>query len=183
VGDTISLCLQQPDYATATAVAEVIGSAIEGATAVPRDASTVTVSLPEAFRGRPTEFLAAVGQLTVAVDFPARVVVNERTGTIVVGGPVTIAPVAVAHGSLTVEVQRYYQVSQPQPLAQGETIVTPEATVEAEEEKAALVPLRAATVDDLVRALNALQATPRDLIAILHALKEAGALHAALEVL
>ena len=178
----LSLSLRYPDDAAAVAVAAAINQTAPDA-AVPRDAGTVLVSLPEPFRGRPTEFLAVIGQLTVIIDPPARVVINERTGTVVVGGPVTISPVAVAHGSLTVEIRTTAAVSQPPPLSGGETVVLPETAITVEEEAAALAPLRAATVDDLVRSLNALHATPRDLIAILQAIKQAGALHAELEVL
>jgi len=196
----LSLSLRYPDDAAAVAVAAAINEATPDTrqasfdqaapdtrqasfAAVPRDAGTVLVSLPEPFRGRLTEFLAVIGQLTVTIDPPARVVINERTGTVVVGGPVTISPVAVAHGSLTVEVRTTAAVSQPPPLSGGETVVVPETAITVEEEAAALAPLRAATVDDLVRSLNALHATPRDLIAILQAIKQAGALHAELEVL
>ena len=196
----LSLSLRYPDDAAAVAVAAAINEATPDTrqasfdqaapdtrqasfAAVPRDAGTVLVSLPEPFWGRPTEFLAVIGQLTVTIDPPARVVINERTGTVVVGGPVTISPVAVAHGSLTVEVRTTAAVSQPPPLSGGETVVVPETAITVEEEAAALAPLRAATVDDLVRSLNALHATPRDLIAILQAIKQAGALHAELEVL
>ena len=147
------------------------------------DSGTVVVQIPEAYRGRQTEFLALIGDLTVVVDSPARVVINERTGTVVVGGPVTISPVAVAHGSLTVEITTTAAVSQPPALSQGQTVATPQTQISANEPEAALSPIRAATVDDLVRALNALHATPRDLIAILQAIKQAGALNAALEVL
>jgi flagellar P-ring protein precursor FlgI len=177
------LSLSEPDYATAVAVARAISEGIAGASATAVDSATVSVKAPEAFGTRPVELLAAIGELLVPVDAPARVVVNERTGTIVVGGPVTIAPVAVAHGNLTVEIATTATVSQPPPLSQGTTQVVPATTISAKEEQAAIVPMRAATVDDLVKALNALHATPRDLIAILQALKEAGALHATLEVL
>jgi len=183
VGDTLSLSLHYPDYATSVAVAEAINRAVGGAPAAAEDAGTIVVTVPERYRGRTTEFLAIVGGLTVQVDIPARVVINERTGTIVVGGPVAISPVAVAHGSLTVTVHSVPLVSQPAPLSPGETVTTQETTVTAEEQTSAVRMLEGATVGDLVRALNALQASPRDLIAILQAVKEAGALHATLEVL
>ena len=183
VGDILSLSLDQADYATAVAVAGAINEAIEGEGAVARDAGTVVVRLPEDFRDRPTEFIAGIGHLTVIADAPARVVINERTGTIVVGGPVSISPVAVAHGNLTVEIQTTAAVYQPPPLSGGETVVAPETALSAQEEEAALAPLGGGTVDDLVQSLNALNASPRDLIAILQAIKEAGALHAELEVL
>jgi len=183
LGETFYLYLLNPDPASAVAVAEAINRAVEGAAALGVDAGAVAARVPESYRGRETELLALVQELTVTVSPPARVVINERTGTIVIGGPVTVSPVAVAHGGLTVEVKVEAAVSQPPPLSPGETVVVPQTSVTAIEEKSSLAPLRAATVDDLVRALNALRATPRDLIAILQAIKEAGALNASLEVL
>jgi flagellar P-ring protein precursor FlgI len=208
---SLSLSLSQPDSATAVAIARAINqrvynsdgpSALRPAAqptaplknrssenlpveivAAASDSGTVVVPIPEAYRDRHTEFLALIGDLTVAVDSPARVVINERTGTVVVGGPVTISPVAVAHGSLTVEITTTAAVSQPPALSQGQTAATPQTQISASEPKAVLSPIRAATVDDLVQALNALHATPRDLIAILQAIKQAGALNAELEVL
>jgi flagellar P-ring protein precursor FlgI len=179
----LSLSLHNPDYATAVAIARAVAQAVPDVGAAPRDAGTVTIPIPPAFWGRPTELIALIGDLTVPVDAPARVVINERTGTIVVGGPVTISPIAVAHGSLTVEIQTTAAVYQPPPLSPGETVVAPDTTLTAQEESGIIAPLRAATVDDLVQSLNALNATPRDLIAILQAIKQAGALHADLEVL
>ncbi|HUU55680.1 MAG TPA: flagellar basal body P-ring protein FlgI [Armatimonadota bacterium] len=182
-GGMVSLSLLTPDDATAVAVARAVNEAVPEAEAVARDAGTVVARVPEGFGENATEFLASIGKLTVSADVPARVVINERTGTIVVGGPVTIAPVAVAHGSLTVEIQTVAAVYQPPPLSGGETVVAPETAIDAREDEAVMVPLRAATVEDLVRSLNALRASPRDLIAILQAMKEAGAIHATVEVL
>jgi len=181
--NTVQLSLQAPDSATAVAVAKAINQALTSTAAIALDAGTVMALMPEAYRGRQTEFLALLEGLTVAVDVPARVIINERTGTIVVGGPVTISPIAVAHGSLTVEIRSSASVSQPPPASPGQTVVVPQTQINAAEERAALAPVRAATVDDLVRALNALHASPRDLIAILQAIKQAGALNADLEVL
>jgi len=179
----LSLSLAQPDSATAVRIARAINQAVAGACAGASDSGTVTVPIPDTYLGRQTEFLALIGDLTVSVDAPARVVINERTGTIVVGGPVTISPIAIAHGSLTVEVATTAAVSQPPPLSPGQTVVAPQTEITAAEQTAALAPVQAATVDDLVRALNALHATPRDLIAILQGIKQAGALNAELEVM
>jgi len=179
----VVLSLQEADYGTAVAIARAVNNAIAGAAARAEDAGTVTVPIPEQFRGRTAELLAAIGDLPVALDPPARVVINERTGTVVVGGPVTISPVAVAHGNLTVEVSTTGTVSQPPALSPGQTVVVPQTAVSAKEEGTALAPVRGGTVDDLVSCLNALHASPRDVIAILQAIKQAGALHAVLEVL
>lgn len=183
VGDVLLLSLHRPDYQAAVAVARAIAQAAPGAEARAQDAGLVAVRVPEAYQGRAAEFYALLGELEVSLYPPARVVIVERTGTVVVGGPVTISPVAVAHGALRVEVGTRSEVSQPPPLSPGTTVVTPEVQLWAEEESAALLPVRGATVDDLVRCLNALQASPRDLIAILQAIKQAGALHAELELL
>lgn len=180
-GGMVTLSLAAPDYATADAVERAI-NAQYARSAAARDAGAVAVRVPNEFAGNETKFLAALGALTLRPDAAARVVINERTGTVVVGGPVTISPVAVAHGNLTVEVTASAAVSQPPPLSGGETVVAPETEIEASEETRPLTPLVGATVDDLVRALNALQASPRDLVAILEAIKQAGALHATLEV-
>ena len=116
--------------------------------------------------------------MTVRPDTVARVVINERTGTIVIGGNVRIGNVAVAHGNLTVRVQEGADVSQPNPLAAGETVTTPTTETEVREGSPQLVTLPStATVDDLARAMNAVGASPRDLIAVLQAMEQAGALH------
>ena len=130
------------------------------------------------------EFIAAVGELRVEVDVPAKIVVNERTGTIVMGKDVRISPVAILHGNLSVEIQTVLQVSQPGPLSQGKTEVVPEVTVRAKDEPTKSVVLKqGATVEELVRALTAIGSSARDIIAILQNLRAAGALDAELEVI
>jgi len=130
------------------------------------------------------EFVGEIENLTVEADRPARIVINERTGTIVMGKDVRIAPVAIMHGALTVEIQTLLITSQPEPLSSGQTTVTPQATVTAKEEKARNIVLKeGASVEELVRALTAIGSTPRDIIAILQNLKAAGALEAELEVI
>ena len=123
--------------------------------------------------------------ISVDVDAKAKVVVNERTGTVIIGSEVTISPVSISHGNLSISIETQFNVSQPQPLAPGgQTVVVPEQKVTAQEQKSSFVTLgRGATVDDLIRSLNALGVTPRDTIAILEALKTAGALQAELEIL
>jgi flagellar P-ring protein precursor FlgI len=122
--------------------------------------------------------------LTLEADRSAKVVVNERTGTIVMGKEVRIAPVAILHGNLSVEIQTRLEVSQPAPLSQGQTAVVPQTGVEAKQEKARNVLLKdGATIEELVRALTAIGSTPRDIIAILQNLRAAGALDAELEII
>ena len=129
--------------------------------------------------------IADVGELSVAQSSIAKVIVNERTGTIVIGSTVQISPVAISHGNLTVEISTEYEVSQPQPITEtGSTVVVPQTGVTAKEQSAHLVQLNpGTTLEELVRALNELKVTPRDMVAILQALKEAGALHAELEII
>jgi len=131
-------------------------------------------------------FLDEIMQKEVTVDMPATVVINERTGTIVVGESVSISSVAISQGSLVVKVKETAQVSQPMaPFSEaGSTQVIPETMVGVEEQNAYLIPVeRAVTVSELAKALNAIGASPRDLIAIFNALKEAGALQAKLVIM
>ena len=130
------------------------------------------------------QFISELENLTVEADRPARVVINERTGTIVLGKDVRVAPVAILHGNLSVEIQTIMQVSQPGVLGQGTTEVVPQTSVAAKEEKARNVVLKqGATVEELVRALASIGSTPRDVIAILQNLRAAGALEAEIEVI
>jgi flagellar P-ring protein precursor FlgI len=128
--------------------------------------------------------VAELEGITVESDRAARVVINERTGTIVMGKDVRISPVAILHGNLTVEIQTTFAVSQPELLSAGKTAVVPQTEVSVKEEKARNVSLKdGATVEDLVRALIAIGSTPRDVISIFQSLKMAGALDAELEVI
>jgi flagellar P-ring protein FlgI len=144
----------------------------------------IAIATPDEWKDRMAEFIAAVEDLRIDVDAPARIVVNERSGTIVMGKDVRIAPVAILHGNLSVEIQTNLQVSQPAPLSQGKTEVVPQTTVAAKEEPARNVVLKdGATIEELVRALTAVGSTARDIIAILQNLRAAGALDAELEVI
>jgi len=135
-------------------------------------------------RDDPIPFIAVVEELSVRPDAVAQVVINERTGTVVLGHDVRISTVAVAHGSLTVRVQPVVEVSQPPPLSDGETVVTVTPDITVEEQPGRLMLLESGTsVAELVEALNAIGATPRDIIAILQAIKAAGALYGELVVM
>src|SRR5262249_55113025 len=130
------------------------------------------------------EFVAEMEGLTLEADRVEKIVINEKTGTIVLGKGVKISPVAILHGALSVEVRTTLAVSQPEPLSSGKTTVVPQTTVSATEEKAKNVVLdKGATVEQLVRALQAIGSTPRDIIAVLENLRSAGALDAELEVI
>jgi flagellar P-ring protein FlgI len=148
------------------------------------DAGAVTVRVPADYQGHLPELIARLEPLSVEIDSPAKVVINERTGTVVMGGEVRLGTAAVAHGSLAVRISTQLQVSQPAPLSPGQTTVTPQTDVDIKENDARLVTLDAgATLGDVVRALNLLGATPRDIIAVMQALKAAGALRAEIVIL
>jgi flagellar P-ring protein precursor FlgI len=186
-GNTLRLQLRRADFTTAARIAAAVNRkfAAGGAPAAQPDSSgVVTVTGPPAYASRPVEFIAELESLEVEADRPARIVVNERTGTIVMGKDVGIACVAVMHGNLTVEIQTSFAVSQPPPLSSGETVVAPQVGVGIKEEKTRNVVLKqGATVEELVRALTAIGSTPRDVIAILQSLRAAGALEAEMEVI
>ena len=181
-GGAILLTLGANDFATASRVASAVNGKLPGsASAV--DAATVRVEVPPSRAGDLVGLIAELEELPVEPDSAARVAVNERTGTVVVGGAVRISAAAVTHGDLHVEIGANTIVAQPPALSGGSTAVVTQPTVSATEETKAMVAIKpTASVDDLVKALNALKVTPRDVIAILQALKEAGALHAVLEV-
>lgn len=177
---SVVLALNQPDFTTASRIAAAVNQAF-GNIAVARDPGTVILSVPPAYGGNVVDFVAAVEELPVTPDSVARVVINERTGTVVVGGNVTIDAVAVSQGGLSVQITRTTAVSQPPPFSGGSTVTTHNTTMNAQEPAANVISLPAmASVSDVVRALNAVGATPRDIIAILQAMKAAGALHAEL---
>jgi flagellar P-ring protein precursor FlgI len=183
----VKLQLMQPDFTTAIRISAVINDKFADGKpplAKPENSALVAVTIPPDYANRPVEFIAEVEALTVQADRPARVVINERTGTIVMGKEVRVSPVAIMHGNLTVEIQTVNTVSQPAPLSQGQTAVVPQVSVGAKEEKSrSLVLKQGATVEELVRALGSIGSTPRDVIAILQSLRAAGALEADIDVL
>ena len=182
----LKLQLRQPDFTTAVRVSAIVNKKFPGTTplAKPENSALISINVPPEYSSRVTEFVADIEALEVDVDRPARVVVNERTGTIVMGKEVRVSPVAIMHGNLTVEIQTILQVSQPQPFGQGTTEVVPQQTTSTSEEKARnLVLKEGATVEQLVQALSSIGSTPRDIIAILQSLRAAGALEADLEVI
>lgn len=186
-GPRLRLQLRHADFTTAARIAEAVNQNFSTGgrpIAQAENPAVVAIETPQSYGSRQVAFLSELENLTVEADRPARVVVNERTGTIVLGKEVRIAPVAIMQGALTVEIQTSAAVSQPPPLSSGTTTVTPQVTVGAKEEKARNVVLKqGATVEELVRALTLIGTTPRDIIAILQSLRAAQALDAELEVL
>jgi flagellar P-ring protein FlgI len=182
----ITLNLRNNDFTTIQRIGDVINGAYPGI-AVALDASTVKIAVPSAIASdHLVQFLDDITLKEVSVDSPATVVINERTGTIVVGQNVGISSVAISQGSLVVKVKESAQVSQPStPFAGGgSTEVVPETLVGVEETNAYLIPVeRAVTVSELAKTLNAIGASPHDLVAIFNALKQAGALQAKLVIM
>jgi flagellar P-ring protein precursor FlgI len=146
------------------------------------DSSTVRVRIPEGMPGSPVDFLARLEAIEVTPDAPARIIINERTGTIVANARIRISHCAVSHGNLTINIASTLDVSQPSPFSQtGSTMVTPRTETKVTEPKATLIALpEMPTVEKVASALNALGVTPRDMMAIFQAIKQAGALHAEL---
>lgn len=181
----IQLTLREADFTTADRVVQAVNASFGEGVAVAASPGQITVSLPESFAQNAVGFLGRLEILDVEADIKARVVFNERSGTVVVGGNVTLGPAAVAHGNLNVTVLTQFGVSQPAPFARrGDTVVVPNTTLTVDEGEGTLQAIPNATsVEELVQALNALGASPRDLIAILEALRKAGALQAELEIL
>lgn len=186
-GNQLRLQLRYADFTTAARIAEALNQKFAaGGAPVARaeNSALVSVAVPASYASRSIEFMADVETVTVEADRPARIVINERTGTIIMGKEVRISPVAIMHGNLTVEIQTSLVVSQPPPLSPGTTEVVPQVGVGIKEEKARnLVLQQGATVEELVRALSSIGSTPRDIIAILQNLRTAGALEADLEVI
>jgi flagellar P-ring protein precursor FlgI len=177
------LLLKDPDLNTARLIAKAVNERNPGA-AFPLDAGTVVVCIPPLRAENPIGFLSEVGLCEVAPDVTARVIINERTGTVVSGENVTISTAAVAHGNLFIIAAETPQVSQPAPFSGGTTTVVPRTQIDVNEQRARMnVIPKATTVSDVARALNALGVTPRDLISIFQALKQAGALHAEIIVI
>ncbi len=174
----LRLLLQDPDYSTAQVISQAINERFPGAALV-IDGGTVQVAAVGAKSGELARFVDEIGTIKIHPDVPARVAINEKTGTIVAGEQVKLSMVAVAHGNLSVTTTETPQVSQPNPFGRGRTVVVPRTNVGVAEQGGFLQVLpRTVTVAELARALNALGATPRDLIAILQAMRAAGALHA-----
>ncbi len=212
---TLSLILPNPDFTNASRVAEAINTALNGSMARTMDAGAIEVVVPKAYRGNTVGLVAMIEQLEITPDQSSKVVINERTGTVVIGENVRISTVAIAHGNLSIEIKETANVSQPMPFSNnqsvgwpgggdgggqppprqmgnngtivapgGNTVVTNDTNINVKEENARLMLLKSGvTISQVVRALNALGVTPRDLMTIFQALKAAGALQAKLEVM
>lgn len=178
------LALHRPDFTTAQRTAARINDEFRESVAVARDSGTLDLTLPASYATDAVGFMARVETLEVAPDKPARIILNERTGTIVMGDSVRVSTVAVAHGNLTVVVNRINEVSQPAPFSEGETTPIQNTDIETSQDESKLSVIeQTVTIGDLVRALNAMGTTPTDLISILQAIKASGALSAEVEMM
>lgn len=184
---TLNLLLRDPDFTTASRVSQAIDSVFGQTIAVPLDAATISVNIPQNYQGagQLVQMMAMLESITVIPDQIARVVINERTGTVVVGGNVRLSAAAVSQGSLTVKINASPVISQPNAFSQGQTVVVPQTqTMVSENEGGNIMVLgEPANVNDLANALNTLKVSPRDIISIFQALKEAGALQAQLTIM
>jgi flagellar P-ring protein precursor FlgI len=200
--ESLVMILNNPDFNTASAISRTIDREFGPGSAMAIDSSTLEFKVPLAYRHRVVDLIAQMGILEITTDRPAKIIINERTGTVVIGENVRIASVAIAHGNLAIEIKEETQVSQPAPFAPssrggrpvqvdgtvvapgGSTVVAPDSDVYImEEDRKLMVVNPGNTIDELVKALNAIGVTPRDLITVLQAMKAAGVLDAELEII
>lgn len=178
--------LRDADFTTASNLAETVNRRFGSGTAYADSPGTVLVQVTEPYKENIVDFVATLETLNVKTDTPAKIVVNERTGTIVMGKDVRLSTVAVSHGNLSLIIRDDYNVSQPAPFSEGETVVTPETTIDVIEDDGELVLLdldEGVSIGEIANALNAIGATPRDLIAIFQAIKASGSLQGELVIL
>jgi flagellar P-ring protein precursor FlgI len=178
---SIELLLREPDFTSSARLAEAINAKFPGSSQ-PVDSTTVRVAVPPGHERSPVDFISRLEAIEVQPDIPARIIINERTGTIVATARVKISSCAVSHGNLTINIANTLEVSQPPPLSQGgTTAVTPRTDTKVSEQKSSLIALPdMPTVEKVASALNSLGVTPRDMMSIFLAMKQAGALHAEL---
>lgn len=184
-GNQLFMTMNEADFVSARQLARAIDADLGVGAAHVVDAGTVAIQVPPEYRASVADLVARVETLPLTVDAPAKVVINERTGTVVVGANVRIGAAAVAHGNLSVRISTRYEVSQPAPFSErGQTEIVPQENLDVEEGDNRLIALEEGTsLEAVVRALNTLGATPRDIIAIMQALKAAGALRAELIII
>ena len=175
--------MRDPDFKTATNVASVINEELSSVVqAIPVSPEVVKVLVKKEGINS-VEVIAKIGELPVEVDYPATIVINERTGTVVINDKVKISPVAVAQGGVTVKISEQPIISQPPPFSSGQTILTQKTSIQLREGKNIFIlKPKTPSLQDLVMALNAVGVTPRQLIAVLQAMKSAGAIHGEIKI-
>ncbi|MDI6852586.1 MAG: flagellar basal body P-ring protein FlgI [Deltaproteobacteria bacterium] len=182
--DEFILSLHDSDFTTSQRIVKAINHHLRGSYSHSRDGGTVAIKLPPGYKDRAIPLLASLENLEITPDAAAKVVIDERNGTVVMGANVRLSTVAIAHGNLMVQIKERPRVSQPLPFSEGETVVVPDTSVTIKEGENHLMVLpEGVSIGQVVRALNAIGVTPRDLIAILQAIKAAGALQAELEII
>ena len=181
---TLQLSLKNPDFTTADRIAKGINDLFGNPLAHARDSGAVILMVPPEYQGRIVGFLSRLETAEIEPDMQAHIIVNERTGTIVMGENVRISTVALAHGDLSIRITEKPEVSQPAPLSKGVPVVTNTTQIDVQEKMSRVIEMQeGVTLGDLVRGLNSIGVTPRDLISILQAIKAAGALQADLQIL
>ncbi len=182
---SLTLTLHSPDFTTSSRVARAINIAFYDQIAWTHDAGTIEVKVPEKYMGKVVALVTMIESLGVTPDTISKVIINERTGTVIMGENVRISTVAIAHGNLSIEISEGSSVSQPLPFSEGgETVVTPDTEILVQEGNNPIFLVNSGvSIAAVVKALNALGVSPRDLIAIFQALKAAGALQAELEII
>ena len=183
--DDLTITLNQPDFTTALRLSEAVNRKLGTAIASPLDAGTVKVDVPQSYRDKLVGLVSSLEQIDINPDMEAKIVLSERTGTVIMGENVRIASVAIAHGYLSVQIKENSDVSQPNPFSQGQTVVTPKTDINIKEEdnKLLLIEPNGTSLGSVVKALNAIGVSPRDLITVFQAIKASGALQAELEII
>ncbi|HIJ60714.1 MAG TPA: flagellar basal body P-ring protein FlgI [Nitrospirae bacterium] len=183
--DRIDLNLIVQDLTTAKHTEEAINRFLKGNYAKAEGPSNISITIPAEYKNKVVDLMASLENIEIKVDNVAKVVINERTGTIVIGEHVKINPIAIAHGGLTISIKTEPQVSQPSPLAPqtAQTVTTQQTDMKVEEKKVSLTEVKGTTIGQLVKALNALGVTPKDLVAILQAIKTSGSLRGELVIM
>lgn len=181
--DEVMIALKSPDFTNARRMAERINEVFVGS-AYAKDAGTINIRIPENMKDDPVKFLSIVENLDIRPDNQAKIVVDEKTGTIVIGENVRVATVVISHGNISIQIKEDARVSQPMPFGRGETVVTPDTQIKVQEDRGKFYLLESGvTIRELVNALNAIGIATRDVITILQTIKASGALHAELEVI
>lgn len=183
--EDLTIALNDPDFTTARRISTAINKGLNGNIASATDSGTVRVSVPDHYRNNMVELVASLEQIDIQPDSQAKVVLSERTGTVIMGSEVKISAVAIAHGNLSVQIKEKSDVNQPAPLSQGQTVVTPSSEVSVTEDnnRLLIVAPEGTSLDGVVKALNAIGISPRDLITVFQAIKASGALQAELEII
>jgi flagellar P-ring protein precursor FlgI len=183
--EKLTIALDHPDFTTALRISDAINSQMGTIKATPVDAGTVTVDITQAYNGNHVSLVASLEQIRIQPDMEAKIILSERTGTVIMGENAMISPIAIAHGNLSVEIKENKDVSQPAPFSDGETVVTPDTEINITEEKNKLLIVEPEKADlgSVVKALNAIGVSPRDLITVFQAIKASGALQADLEII